>query len=250
MEDDLLLAVEKPAGLHVFPSSSDSQDSVLSRLLPERPRLSEIGDARAPAFVHRLDRSTSGLLLAAKTQAAYDTLREAFSGGRVQKEYLALAEGCLQGRVEVDVALGARYRRSKRVSVCSGDRPLRGVRPARTIVEEIAQADGFTLCRVKTFTGFRHQVRAHLAHLGHTLAGDDLYGATRDVSGLKDQFFLHAWLIELLHPGDGRRLRLVCPLPRAKKQVLSSAGLLNAYNHFLSEHAHSMPTPLDHLSEG
>ncbi|HUU01151.1 MAG TPA: RluA family pseudouridine synthase [Myxococcota bacterium] len=242
--------VEKPAGLHVFPSGLGIGDSVLTRLLAGRPDLAEIGEAGAPAFVHRLDRSTSGLLLAAKTQAAYGSLRDDFSSGKVHKEYLALVEGSLQGRVEMDVPLGARYRRSRRVSVCSEGRRLRGVRPARTIAEEIAQEAGLTLCRVETATGFRHQVRAHLAHLGHPLAGDRLYGATREIGGLEEHFFLHAWLIELRHPDDGRRLRLCSPLPPAKRSVLAHTGLLEAYNRFLKEHSEPITTYLDDETEG
>lgn len=235
MEDDYLVVVDKPAGLHVFPSGSGSTDSVLNRLLPGRPGLAEIGDAAAPAFVHRLDRATSGLLLAAKTDKAYRVLRRAFKGGMIHKQYLALAEGSLRGEVEVNAALGGRYRRSRRVSVQTGSRRLRGVRPARSVVQEIAQASGLTLCRVATFTGFRHQVRAHLAHLGHPLAGDGLYGATLMVAGLEKQFFLHAWSMELKHPIDGRDLLLECRLPREKLEILARIGLIDDYDRLVSK---------------
>ena len=125
-EDDKILAVVKPAGLHVFPSRRGERQSLWSQLKKIRPGLDEVGDRSAPAFVHRLDRGTSGVLLAAKTNPVYQKLREAFDHGKVEKVYLALVEGVLPESVEVDMPIGSRYRRSAKVQVQLPGRRLRG----------------------------------------------------------------------------------------------------------------------------
>lgn len=224
-EDDEVLALAKPAGLHVFPSRRGEQHSLWLLLKRIRPGLEEVGDLSAPAFVHRLDRGTSGVLLAAKTGPAYESLRKAFEAGEIEKVYLALAEGELAEPVEVDLPIGSRYRRSKKVQVQVPGRELRGVRPARTKIEPLSTAGGFTLCRVKIFTGVRHQIRAHLSHLRHPVAGDREYGASKRIAGLKARTFLHAWQVRLLHPASGSVLKLTCPLPADLEQILKGFGL-------------------------
>jgi len=224
-EDDAVLAAVKPAGMHVFPSSRGEPQSAWVLLKEMRPGLDKVGDPAAPAFVHRLDRGTSGILLAAKTNRAYRRLREAFEKGEVGKEYLALVEGVLSDLVEVDLPIGTRYRRSAKVQVQLPGRNLRGVRPARTSAEPLAGSDDLTLCRVQIQTGVRHQIRAHLSYLGHPVAGDLDYGASRRVSNLEDRFFLHAWQACLSHPQTGSALAICCPLPPDLVQILNNLGI-------------------------
>lgn len=224
-EDDAVLALAKPAGLHVFPSSRGEQESLWFRLKEARPGLDGVGDPSAPAIVHRLDRGTSGILLAAKTDPVYRKLREAFEKGEVEKVYLALVEGVLGDSLEVDLPLGSRYRRSAKVQVQLPGKRLRGVRPARTEVEPAGTADEFTLCRVWIRTGVRHQIRAHLSHLAHPVAGDREYGARREVAGLEDRTFLHAWRVRLAHPLSGSALEIACPLPGSLALILKELGL-------------------------
>lgn len=225
-EDDAILAVAKPAGLHVFPSGRGERQSVWSRLKEMRPGLDGVGDPAAPAIVHRLDRGTSGILLAAKADRAYRRLREAFDKGEVEKEYLVLVEGVLSDPVEMDLSIGSRYRRSSRVRVQLPGRRLRGVRPARTSAEPLSGSGDLTLCRVRIQTGVRHQIRAHLGHLGHPVAGDLDYGAGRTVMNLEDRFFLHAWRIRLRHPQTGSALEVCCPPPPDLLQILKSLGMV------------------------
>ena len=224
-EDAAVLAVAKPAGLHVFPLRRGERQSVWSRLKKMRPGLTKVGDPAAPAFAHRLDLGTSGILLAAKTDRAYRRLREAFEKGQVEKEYLALVEGVLSDPVEVDLPIGSRYRRSAKVQVQLPGRHLRGVRPARTSAEPLAGSDDLTLCRVRIQTGVRHQIRAHLRYLGHPVAGDLDYGASRIVLNLEDRFFLHAWRVSLSHPQTGSALEICCPLPLDLLQILQGLGM-------------------------
>jgi len=224
-EDDDVLAVAKPACLHVFPQRRGEQQSLWSRLKACRPGLDGVGEPSAPAFVHRLDRGTSGVLLAAKSDPVYQRLRRAFDAGEIGKVYLALVEGVLPEPVEVDLPLGSRYRRSAKVQVQLPGRKLRGVRPARTEIEPLSSNDDLTLCRVKIFTGVRHQIRAHLGYLEHPVAGDREYGAVREIAGLQSRTFLHAWRIRLTHPLSGSDIEIACPLPGDLLQILNEFGL-------------------------
>lgn len=224
-EDEAVLAVAKPAGLHVFPSIRGERKSVWSLLKEMRSGTAGPGEPAAPSIVHRLDRGTSGVLLAAKTGPVHRALRESFETGRVEKVYLALVEGELDRVVEVDLPLGSRYRRSAKVQVQLPGRRLRGVRPAQTTAEPIGTADGLTLCRVRIRTGVRHQIRVHLSHLDHPVVGDREYGARREFAGLGERFFLHAWSIRIPHPVAGPPVHVVCPLPDELTGVLGDLGM-------------------------
>lgn len=224
-EDDTVLAVAKPAGLHVFPQRRGERESLWSHVKEIRPGLDGVGDPSAPSIVHRLDRGTSGVLLAAKSDPAYRRLRQAFEAGEIGKAYLALVEGVLSEPVDVDLPIGSRYRRSAKVQVQIPGRKLRGVRPARTKVEPLSCSDDLTLCRVEIFTGARHQIRAHLSHLKHPVAGDREYGAVREIAGLQMRIFLHAWRIRLPHPLSGAPVEIFCPLSGDLLQILNEFGL-------------------------
>lgn len=212
-EDAELLAVSKPAGLDVFASRHSRQESLWSWLRAARPELESVGDRGQPAIVHRLDRYTSGILLVARDPRTYRTLRRAFGASEISKDYLALVEGQVPESLEIDLPIGSRYRRSKTVSVALPGRRLRGVRPARTIVRPIASESGFTFCQVSIRSGVRHQIRAHLSHLGHPLAGDRDYRASMPVEQLKERFFLHAWKLNLPDLEHLSARELACPLP-------------------------------------
>lgn len=214
-----LLGLSKPAGLNVFGS-----DSLAVWLIGQRPDLARVGPADQPAIAHRLDRATSGLMLAATDPGSYERLRQLFSAGRVDKWYLALVEGRLEDPVRIDLPLGSRYRRSRRVQVDLGRSGLRGVRPAVTQVDPIGCAQGLSLCRIRILTGLRHQIRAHLAHLGHPLAGDDLYGARIDLPGLTGRHFLHAHRIRLDLDGQAQ-VDWRCGLGSDLRAVLAGIGL-------------------------
>jgi 23S rRNA pseudouridine1911/1915/1917 synthase len=223
-DDEGLLSLFKPAGWHTFPGRSGL--SLSAWLVQRHPELAAVGPAAAPALLHRLDRPTSGLMLAARTQEMYRALRQAFSRGEVVKRYLALVEGEPDGPLCCDLPLGERYRRSKKVQVVS-DPAARRVRrplPARTEVEPLASAGGFTLCRVTIHTGVRHQIRAHLAYLGHPVAGDGFYGGRRSLAGLGERIFLHASEAGFNHPANGRPRWLSCPLGEDLAGVLDALG--------------------------
>jgi RluA family pseudouridine synthase len=219
-EDERLLGLEKPSGWNVF-----GPGSLATWLLAERPALAEVGPAEAPAIAHRLDRETSGLLLAAKDALALRALRARLSGGGCRKVYLATVEGRLAEACTLEAPLGGRYRRSARVRVAGAGQKLRGVRPARTVIEPLALSDAASLCRVSIGAGMRHQIRAHLAHLGHPLWGDRLYGSQRTWPEKAPGFLLHAWTLEVSHPSTGTALCLVCPAPASWSALLATLGL-------------------------
>lgn len=224
-ERDDLLALAKPAGLDVFSSPRGRKESLAGWLVGLRPALAEVGEPAAPAIVHRIDRGTSGLVLAARTSRAYRLLRAAFSDGTVGKDYLAVAEGVIRDELMVDLALGARHRRSRKVAVALPGRRLRGVRPAWTRVVPLGSGGGKTLCLVRIGPGMRHQIRAHLAHVGHPVAGDRLYGAGAWREGPGDGYFLHAWRLHLAPALSSGPYRLHCPLPPVWSTCLHALGL-------------------------
>lgn len=210
--DEDLIVVFKPAGLDTFPGRKIEGNSLLFWLIDKEPTLEKVGDIRCPAIVHRLDRFTSGLMLVATNDATYKAMRDAFREGLVVKEYIALVEGVIEHDVKIDMPLGARYRRSKKVSAAIPGRQLRGVRPATTFITPLESRCEMTLCRVRMSSGLRHQVRAHLGHLGHPIAQDTLYGSRRKLPFLGDRFFLHAWKIRVQHPKKGMICEYKCCL--------------------------------------
>lgn len=215
-----LIILDKPAGLDVF-----GPVSVSAWLIEKRPELARVGPEAEPAIVHRLDRGTSGLLVAATDQATYQTLRDAFSSGRIRKEYLALVQGRLGDPILVDVPLGGRHRRSRKVHVARPGHRLRGVRAARSEVEPIEVQESYSLCLVKIRTGMRHQIRAHLAHLGHPIVGDELYGAGPNRCGLNPaRWFLHASRIQLESDSVKKAVEFTCPLPADLLAALAEQG--------------------------
>jgi 23S rRNA pseudouridine1911/1915/1917 synthase len=209
-EDDQLLVVAKPAGLVVHPAPGHPAGTLVNALLGRAGSLSAAGGADRPGIVHRLDRDTSGLLVVAKDDATHLALVRELAAHRIERGYLALAQGHLAAEAgTVDAPIGRHPRDRKRMAVVAGGR--RAVTHWR-VRERLPAAD---LVEVRLETGRTHQIRVHLAHLRHPVAGDLTYGADPRLAarlGL-DRPFLHAWRLALDHPADGRRIELVEPLP-------------------------------------
>ena len=218
-QDDHLVAVDKPPGVATHPLRSGERGTVANALVVRYPEMSGIGfSEREAGLVHRLDRDTSGVLLAARTRSAFEGLRTQFEQGLVVKAYVALVHGVPPPRGVVDRPIGARTRRSARVEVVpEGGRPdrYRHVVSAETRYRVIRSAGGFSLVRVTMTTGARHQIRAHMAFLGHPVVGDRLYGggtgseADRSGSG---RHLLHSTEIRFLHPATGKEKRVRSPV--------------------------------------
>jgi 23S rRNA pseudouridine955/2504/2580 synthase len=230
-EDEHLIALDKPAGLVVHPSREHRKGDTLLDLL--RTYLPETFEAVAefrPAFVHRLDRGTSGVIVAAKTRDSAKRLERAFREGEVRKTYVALVHGAVRGDGgEIDLSLRKEREGSgpTRTRVAQGVAAAASARPARTLWRVLERFEGATLLSLEPATGRMHQIRVHLAALGHPLAGDGDYGARgldhrfRELHGLR-RLFLHAAEIELPRPQDVGTLRLEAALPGDLEAVLRS----------------------------
>lgn len=215
-EDAWIVGVDKPAGVPSHPLCADEVGTVANALIARYPEMRRVGySRREPGILHRLDTNTSGLMLAARDPQTFETLRQALSEGRIEKRYLALVQGRIEQRVVIALPIAPHPRDPKRVQ--TGER-VKGT-PARTEILGFEAHGDFTLVEVSAPHATRHQVRAHLAAIGHPLVGDVLYGGP-EVEGLA-RHFLHASRIELAHPSDmGRRLEWSSALPAELRRLL------------------------------
>jgi 23S rRNA pseudouridine1911/1915/1917 synthase len=211
--DAHLVVADKPAGMPSHPLKPGETGTAANALVGRFPELASVGPApREGGLVHRLDTDTSGLLLAARTDAAHALLRAQFAARSVEKGYLALVAGELHAGGEIDVPLAHDPHDSRKVRPASAPEwaEAHGARPASTRFTPLLRRGGFTLLEVEIGTGVLHQIRAHLAFIGHPLAGDALYGGPQ-LPGLS-RHFLHAARLSFAHP-DGGRPRFDSPLP-------------------------------------
>ena len=217
-EDEHLIVVDKPAGLVVHPAPGHRSGTLVNALLQHCENLSGVGGVRRPGIVHRLDKDTSGLLVAAKSDAAHRGLAAQFKAHRVHREYLALARGAPGADAgSVDAPIGRHPTERKKWSTRA-----RTGREATTHWRVSERLVGHVLLRVRLETGRTHQVRVHLASVGLPVAGDLVYGGGRAEAralGLGRQA-LHAALLGFEHPLTGARIALESPLPHDLRVVL------------------------------
>ena len=210
-EDDHLLVVDKPPGVVVHPARGHAAGT-LAQALAGRAAGGE--DPRRAGIVHRLDRDTSGLLVVARTEAAFNALKAQMRRREVTREYVALVEGRPAARAgTIDAPIGRDRRVRTRISTDT-DEP----RAAVTHFEVEQPLEGFTLLRVRLETGRTHQIRAHLLAIGHPVAGDPEYGHA-GLLGLPRQF-LHAERLAFAHPVTGEPIDVRSPLPAELRSVL------------------------------
>lgn len=212
-EDDDLLAIDKPAGMVVHPAPGARRGTLVHALAYRLGALPAAGDPERPGIVHRLDRDTSGVLLVARTRRAHESLARQFQERRVEKRYVAVVRGVFAasgGRI--DRPIGRHPRERKRMSV----RTTRG-RPAVTRWNVVERLPGATVVALAPETGRTHQLRVHLAALGHPIVGDRVYGVRRAGRGGGRIVFprqaLHAESIAFAHPATGVRLTIRAPVP-------------------------------------
>jgi 23S rRNA pseudouridine1911/1915/1917 synthase len=202
-EDDHLLVVDKPAGLVVHPGAGHAAGTLVQGLLD---RGVTGGDPERPGIVHRLDRDTSGLLVVARTEEAYEGLRSLVDGRKLEREYVALVRGRPRSRSgRIEAPIGRDRREPTRMSLDT-DTP----KDAVTHFEVVELFRNHALLRVRLETGRTHQIRVHLAAIGLPVAGDPVYGVSEQ--GLRRQF-LHSARLAFPHPVTGARVETESPLP-------------------------------------
>ena len=205
-EDDDLIVLNKPAGLVVHPAAGNWSGTLVNALLHHCKALSGIGGEQRPGIVHRLDKETSGCLVAAKNDMAHQALARQFAGREVTKIYLALAAGKFAHKSGVIEAAIERHpvQRKKMTVVADG----RG-RNAKTDYRVLRELPIGTLVECTLHTGRTHQIRVHLKHLGHPVLGDEVYGKR---GGYARQM-LHAWRLGFVHPRTSERVNFESPIP-------------------------------------
>lgn len=222
-EDEHLLVVNKPAGLVVHPAPGNWTGTLLNGLLGRDPKAREVPRA---GIVHRLDKDTSGLMVVARSRAAMDALVAMIAARDVSRQYLALAHKAWGPRKhrEVDAPIGRDPRNRLRMAVV--DLAQHAGKTARTDIDLLAGNDEVSLVRCTLHTGRTHQIRVHMASLGHPLVADAVYGG-KDAGGMTRQA-LHAFRLAFTHPMTGQALVLHAPLPADMAQALENWGL--SYN--------------------
>ena len=207
-EDEDVIVVNKPVGMVVHPAPGHRDGTLVNALLHHcGDSLSGIGGEKRPGIVHRIDRDTSGLIIAAKNDAAHLGLSAQLADHTLARTYECLVVGNLrQDRGTVDAPIGRHPTDRKKMAVVANGRR------AVTHWEVIARYPGVTHVRCRLETGRTHQIRVHMAHIGHPILGDTVYGAKKPVPGLTGQC-LHAVGLRFLHPRTGETVELRCELP-------------------------------------
>ena len=207
-EDADVAVVNKPRGMVVHPAPGNPDGTLVNALLAHCGQsLSGVGGAIRPGIVHRIDKDTSGLLIIAKNDRAHLALSAQLKDHTLSRVYEAVAIGSLkEDRGTVDAPIGRSLRDRKRMAVVPDGRR------AVTHYEVLARYPGYTHLRCQLETGRTHQIRVHMAYLGHPLAGDPVYGPKNDPERLGGQC-LHARELTFVHPTTGQTVHLTCPLP-------------------------------------
>lgn len=217
-EDADVVVVNKPRGMVVHPAPGHPDGTLVNALLWHcGESLSGVGGERRPGIVHRIDKDTSGLIIAAKNDYAHLALSAQLADRSLSRVYEAVARGEFRDEAgTVDAPIGRHPTERKRMAVTE-----RGSRPAVTHWEVIARCRGWTHIRCRLETGRTHQIRVHMAYIGHPLLGDMVYGAKKPERGLEGQC-LHARELKFLHPRTGEAIHLSTELPEYFQQVLAS----------------------------
>ncbi|MBI1736306.1 MAG: RluA family pseudouridine synthase [Candidatus Rokubacteria bacterium] len=219
-EDDHVLVVDKPAGMVVHPGAGHARGTLASAVLAHAPGTAGVGGARRPGVVHRLDKGTSGLLVLAKTAAAYESLTRQLAARTVSRRYVAVVAGRVR-RPEgvIDAPIGRHPHDRVRMAV----RPAGAGKRAVTHYRVLERFADHTSVEARLETGRTHQIRVHLASLGHPVVGDELYGrgaATRPPVPFEGHA-LHAAGLAFVHPVTEKRLEFSAPLPPRMERLLS-----------------------------
>lgn len=217
-EDEDILVINKPAGMVVHPAVGHESGTLVHAILSHCPDLPGVGGEKRPGIVHRLDKDTSGLMIVAKNDHALRFLQKQFKERTVEKTYLALVEGDVQPPAAlIDAPIGRDPRQRKKMAVIRSQSFTS--RPAQTSYELLTSFGDFSLLECHPHTGRTHQIRVHMAFIGHPLVGDVVYGHRKQKIQL-ERHFLHAAAITFLRPSDHEPLSFKTELPTELQVVL------------------------------
>jgi 23S rRNA pseudouridine1911/1915/1917 synthase len=214
-EDSDLAVIDKPAGIIVDRNGTNTEVTIQDLAEARWPRLKESQLPRS-GIVHRLDKETSGLLLLALNDESHDKLSQLFKNREITKIYSALVEGNISENLEIELPIGRSNKNRKKMSVESSGKAATTRLSPRTHFDS-----GFTLVEIELLTGRTHQIRVHLSHIGHPVAGDRTYGGRKKLDGL-DRPFLHASKLSFGHPRTGKRVQFVSELPASLQSILKT----------------------------
>lgn len=221
-EDEDVLVVDKPAGMVVHPAPGNWSGTLVNALKGRGAPLAEGSEEGREGIVHRLDKETSGLLLVAKTDRAHRVLGAELQARRIVRRYAAMAWGHVsEDRLTVEKPIARDPRDRKRMAIVSTGRP------ARTDFTRLARFDSADLLRAHLYTGRTHQIRVHLAAIGHPVVGDDTYGGgggRRLMQLPPRRHFLHAAWLQFRHPVSGKEIDIRSPLPEDLRRALAATA--------------------------
>ena len=221
-EDAAMIVVNKPGGVPCHPIHSDERDTVMNVVVARFPEIATVGvKPLEGGLVHRLDNGTSGALLIARNRGTFDKLRDAIRAGRIARRYEALVAGALERKTEIvsPIAHHAKNARKMIVGDPSSANPKRAGRAASTVVEPLRRVGEFTLLSIAPKTGSRHQIRVHLASIGHPIVGDVLYGGPASDTLAHGRFWLHLCDVAFDSPAVGH-VKVTAPIPEDLKKLI------------------------------
>jgi len=221
-QDAAVIVVNKPGGVPCHPLHADERDTVMNAVVARFPDVATVGEKPLEGgLLHRLDNGTSGALLIARNRGTFDKLRDAIRAGRIARRYEALVAGAVEEKIEIDqpIAHHAKNARKMIVGDPASANPKRAGRAATTMVEPIRRIGEFTLLSIAPRTGSRHQIRVHLASVGHPIVGDTLYGGPASDALARGRFWLHLCDVAFDSPAVGH-LKVSAPVPSDLKALI------------------------------
>lgn len=215
-EDNDIIVINKPKGMVVHPGNGNPDNTLVNAVLAHcKGSLSGIGGEIRPGIVHRIDKDTSGLIIVAKNDKSHINLSEQIKNHEVTKIYTALVKGNIsEDEATIDMPIGRDKKDRKKMSV------TRDGKEAVSHIKVVKRYGNYTLIRVKIDTGRTHQIRVHMAKIGHPVVGDEVYSSGKNEFGVKGQM-LHSTILKFKHPISGKEIMLEAPLPQYFENVLS-----------------------------
>ncbi|MDB9535185.1 RluA family pseudouridine synthase [Dolichospermum planctonicum CS-1226] len=217
-EDEELIILNKPAGLVVHPAPGHPDGTLVNAILAHCPNLPGIGGIQRPGIVHRLDKDTTGAIVIAKTDLAYQHLQAQLQAKTARREYLGLVYGVPKTETgSIDLPIGRNPQDRKKMGIVSLEDGGRAAITHWQVQERLAN---YTLIHFQLETGRTHQIRVHSAKIGHPIVGDPLYSSAHSIGVNLPGQALHAWKLQLQHPVSGKLLQVTAPLPRSFTTLL------------------------------